>query len=185
MFGMVGCILKSVLLPAQERRVAEMDEIERPSPTMFMRNSHVDNTSARSCTTPFAKLRHIHVADLRLGQRHKGCRVEGTVCCKAIRFTAVQVLLEDTKNASHAVKVSLYNLMPASTKLAEVRRLLPEGTRLAVKEPYYKAFLDGTSGIRVDNPADIVFVTDSAQSAASVEDRDFDQIKAQGNQAFR
>lgn len=32
------------------------------------------------------------------------------------------------------------------------------GARLAVKEPYFKRYQDGMCGLRVDNPADIVFL---------------------------
>lgn len=94
-------------------------------------------------------------------------------------------MLEDVNDGSHAVKVSLYNLLPGSAKLSEVRQLLPEGTKLAIREPYYKVFLDGTSGIRVDNPADVVFLKNTSDPSQSSQDDDFDQIKAQGNQAFR
>lgn len=37
-------------------------------------------------------------------------------------------------------------------------RLFPVGTRLAVKEPYFKRYLDGTCGLRVDTPSDVVFL---------------------------
>lgn len=186
MFDLLGCIQKSLLLPAQQRIVAEIDKIEQQSP-FLMRNSYVDKTSARASSTPYANLRHIPVAALQLDQRHKGFRVEGVVCCKATRQVAVQVLLEDVSNSSHAVKVSMYNLLPTSTQMKDVRRLLPEGTKLAIKEPYYKPFVDGTSGIRVDNPADVVFLTEPGQSDPITinEDVGFDQMKAQGNQAFR
>ena len=189
MFGLLGCIQKSLLLPAQQKMVAEVDKMEQQSPDLFMmRNSHVDRTSARASCTPFAKLRHIPVAALQLDQQHKGCRVEGTVCCKATRHVAVQVLMEDAITSSHAVKVSMYNLMPTSAPMKDVRRLLPEGTKLAIKEPYYKVFLDGTSGIRVDNPADVVLFTESVESEPSSTLKThagFDQLKAEGNQAFR
>lgn len=47
--------------------------------------------------------------------------------------------------------------------------------------------MDGTSGIRVDNPADVVFLTQATQSdqPTAVKDIDFDEMKALGNQAFR
>lgn len=134
MFGLLGSVQKSLLLPAQQRMVAEVDKMEQQSPSV-MRNSHVDRTSARSSSTPFAKLRHIPVAALQLDQQHKGCRVEGVVCCKATRQVAVQVLMEDATNSPHAVKVSMYNLMPTSTPIKDVRRLLPEAPSLQSKSP--------------------------------------------------
>ena len=184
MFGLMGCIQKSLLLPAQQRVVAELDEIEGTS-KFLMRNTHLDASSAAASTTPFANLRHISVASLRVGERHKGSRVEGTVCCKATKYTAVQVLLEDVENTTHAVKVSMYNLVPASARMSQVRRLLPEGTKLAIKDPYYKAFLDGTSGIRVDNPADVVFLGKPDEEICPDEAAGFEDTKTKGNKAFR
>ena len=164
--------------------VADFGEFEQES-GLTMRTTHVDKTSSRASTKPFSTLRHIPIASLELGEHHRGARVEGVVCCKAIRSVAVQILLEDVKNASHAVKVSLYNFVPSSSRIADVRRLLPEGTRLAIREPYYKAFMDGTSGIRVDNPADVVFITDTVQTPQESELVNFDELKAVGNQAYR
>lgn len=184
MFGFIGCIQKSVLLPAQQRVIAEIDMFEGNSGSL-MRNTHVDGSSAAASTTPVADLRHISVASLRLDQRHKGFKVEGTVFCKATRQVAVQVLLEDVKNTSHAVKISMYNLVPASARMSQVRHLLPEGTKLAIKDPYYKVFLDGTSGIRVDNPADVVFVARVDEESFPDEAAGFEHNKTKGNKAFR
>lgn len=178
------------MLPAQQRLVADMDEFERQAGSQdgfLISNSFVDRTSARVSSASFAMLKHIPVAALQLGERHGGSRVEGVVCCKATRQVAVQVLLEDALNSSRAVKVSMYNLMPTSTKMTDVRRRLPEGTKLAIRDPYYKVFMDGSSGIRVDNPADVIFLTKVIQSdpSTTIEDGNFDQMKAKGNQAFR
>ena len=180
-----GCIEKNVLLPARERVVARLDELETQSKESLTRNSYVDKTTAQASSNTLANLHHIPIAALRLGQRHTGCMVQRTVCCKATRQVAVHVLLEDVKNSSHAVSVSMYNLMPTTTMLTEVRRLLPEGTKLAIKDPYYKLLLDGTSGIRVDNPADVVFLREAVLENKVIEQADFDLVKAQGNQAFR
>ena len=192
MMDSVDCIQKRLLLPAQQSLIAHMERFEQQSRTpngqeCRMRNTHVDRTSARASSTAFAKSQHIPVAALQLGQRHTGSRVEGTVCCKAVRQVAVQILLEDAMDSSHAVKVSLYNLLPTSAKMTAVHQLLPEGTKLAIRDPYYKIFMDGTSGIRVDNPADVVFLTKatSPNLPTAVKDTDFDEMKAQGNQAFR
>lgn len=45
-------------------------------------------------------------------------------------------------------------------------RLFPLGSRLAVKEPYFKQYLDGTCGLRVDNPQDIVFLPPASEDDA-------------------
>lgn len=55
----------------------------------------------------------------------------------------------------------MYNIpsLPATTTtMADLRKaqeLFPEGQPLAVIEPFFKLMLDGTYGIRVDNPAEV------------------------------
>ena len=180
-----GCLDKKLLLADHLSRLEIFEQMEKRatadgSSSFFERTSVVDPVASKASTTPFGKLRHISVAHLELGRRNKGCRIEGAVCCVPFRGTAIEfVLAEDERKA---VKVSAYNLLPVSAPTAQVRRLLPVGTRLAVKEPYYKSFRDGTSGIRVDNPADIVFLVDSERDDVS---SNFDVMKERGNTAFR
>jgi hypothetical protein len=50
---------------------------------------------------------------------------------------------------------SLPELTTTSADLHKAQALFPEGQRLAVIEPFYKIMLDGTRGIRVDNPAEV------------------------------
>ena len=50
------------------------------------------------------------------------------------------------------------------------------GRTLAIDEPYYKQRMDGSLGIRVDDPAEITDAT--APSTA-------DDFKARGNQCFQ
>jgi hypothetical protein len=58
-------------------------------------------------------------------------------------------------------QVHMYNIpsLPAlTTTLADLRKaqeLFPQGQGLAVIEPFFKLMLDGTYGIRVDNPAEV------------------------------
>ena len=188
MSALHGCLDKKTLMAhhLSKLRVSEGIEWMEQRATaagqgfFYNRTSFVDPVAADASTTPFGKLRHISVAQLQLNRRNKGCRIEGTVCCVPFRGTAIEMLLSEDQ--AKAVKVSAYNLLPASAPMAQVRRLLPVGTRLAVKEPYYKSFMDGSSGIRVENPADIVFLADSDKDDRSLS---FDGIKERANAAFR
>ncbi|GIL57423.1 hypothetical protein Vafri_12656, partial [Volvox africanus] len=51
-------------------------------------------------------------------------------------------------------------------------RVLPEGRPMAVIEPFYKVMMDGTPGIRVDNPREVVLMDSlaSADAATLMED---------------
>jgi hypothetical protein len=59
------------------------------------------------------------------------------------------------------IQVHIYNvpsLPPFGTTLEYLKSaqaLFPEGQALAVLEPFYKLMLDGTYGVRVDNPAEV------------------------------
>jgi hypothetical protein len=61
----------------------------------------------------------------------------------------------------HVLQVHIYNvpgLSPISTTeaaLAQAQTMFPHGQQLAVIEPFYKLMLDGTYGIRVDNPNEV------------------------------
>lgn len=146
------------------------------------RTTFIDLTASAASETPFGRLKVISLEQVRLGRRHIGCRVEGNVCGVPLRGTAIELLLSALDDKEKAVKVSAYNLLPVSAPMAQVRGLLPTGTRLTIKEPYYKSFRDGSSGIRVDNPAEIVFLDDNHQDDESLS---FDDIKKRGNAAFK
>ena len=141
-----GCIDKEVLLPHCQDIVAATDTLDRISEfsnrtTAAVQDTVVDLNALHASKERFSNLRLISIADLRLHKRHGGRRFEGVVCCPATRRNAVQLLLEDVQNASHAIKVSLYNLVPDRARVSQVRCLLPEGTRIAIKAPYYIVYL--------------------------------------------
>ncbi|CAJ1460671.1 unnamed protein product [Effrenium voratum] len=72
------------------------------------------------------------------------------------------------------VEVAVYNVPGAGWEATE--RLFYKGRTLAIDEPYYKQRMDGSLGIRVDDPAEITDAT--APSTA-------DDFKARGNQCFQ
>ena len=187
MSALYGCLDKTTLLADHMCKAEKLEWMEQQAATVGQlafqkRTSHVDPVASAASTTPFGKLRRISLPELTLDYRHKNCRIEGTVCCVPIRLTAIELLLSGFEDKAQAIKVCAYNLLPTSAPMVQVRRLLSEGTRLAIKEPYYKTFKDGSSGIRVDNPADIVFLKDKDQSE---EHLSFDEIKDRGKAAFR
>ena len=184
MSALHGCLDKKTLIADHLSRLKVSEGMEQRATAagqgiLYNRTSFVDSVASMASTTPFGKLRHISVASLQLGRRNKGCRIEGTVCCVPFRGTAIELLLSEGQ--AKAVKVSAYNLLPVSAPMTQVRRLLPVGTRLAVKEPY-KSFRDGSSGIRLENPADLVFLADIDTDEKSLS---FDDIKERASAAFR
>lgn len=68
----------------------------------------------------------------------------------------------------------MYNIpsLPATTTtladLEAAQRLFPQGQGLAIIEPFYKIMLDGTPGVRVDNPAEVKWQAITNQTGSLV-----------------
>jgi tetratricopeptide (TPR) repeat protein len=54
------------------------------------------------------------------------------------------------------VPLYLYNYLSPDSRCADAQGLLPEGSRLVIKEPYLKCFNSGCLGLRCDNPTNVV-----------------------------
>lgn len=189
MSGLHGCLDKALLMQDHNHKALLLDQFTdrqktatgRDSLLWQFRTSQSDPVASAASTVAFGEVTHLSLAQLQLDHRHRGCRIEG----KPIRYTAIQLLLEDGRNRAQAVKISIYNLLPASAPMTQVLSLVPSGTRLASKDPYYKTYADSSSGIRVDNPADVVFLDGKDEPQQRRQSYSFNQIKEYGNQAFR
>ncbi|EJD07405.1 uncharacterized protein FOMMEDRAFT_100608 [Fomitiporia mediterranea MF3/22] len=71
------------------------------------------------------------------------CVVEGALCA----------VIEDEHGAVHNLRV--YNV-----EYTDARNVLPFGVPLAIKEPYCEAAMEDTSGVRVDHPSDLVYLSE-------------------------
>jgi hypothetical protein len=78
----------------------------------------------------------------------------GTLCTRPLRVLSLMTILEDDNG--DAVMIALYNV-PA-TWSSRWREFFPEGLRLGIKEPFLKRFADGTIGVRVDDPKDVIYL---------------------------
>jgi hypothetical protein len=72
-------------------------------------------------------------------------------------------LLRD--DAGDVTKLALYGALPPvafgdllGDRARAAARLLPEGARVGVAEPFFKLMADGTYGVRVDNPQELTVV---------------------------
>eukprot|EP00971_Amphidinium_carterae_P025368 500714-Amphidinium_carterae.1 len=106
-------------------------------------------------------LRPIGVEDLKLSQVSTGCVLSGRFVVDPVPMIGVTTLLEDSKGS--LVQLGLYNMLPGAPTvrptgkkallMAEER--FPKGTKLSIAEPFFKIFLDGNRGVRVDDPSDV------------------------------
>ncbi|GFR47524.1 hypothetical protein Agub_g9242 [Astrephomene gubernaculifera] len=102
----------------------------------------------------------IAIADLHPGVTHRGRVLRGKLLVKPLLLASLATLLEDEEG--QVVRVFVYNMLPRNmeplTGLHEGGRLLPEGRTVAIIEPFYKIMEDGMSGVRVDNPAEVLLL---------------------------
>lgn len=117
-------------------------------------------------TQSLADLVSMPIKSLKRGLVHQGKVVYCTVVAKPTLMKSVQTLVEDADGNMTALAV--YNV-PRVRDIFQAQRYLHEGRKIAVKEPFYKVRADGTEGIRVDDPKDIVL--DAEAPAKSLEER--------------
>lgn len=95
--SMLGWIDKRLLVADHLRHVAENDRILEQIGNSSVRTTVIDRTASAASTRPLATLKHISMNQLNINQQHMCCRLEGTVCCKATRLTAIMLLLQDSE----------------------------------------------------------------------------------------
>ena len=111
----------------------------------------------RPTGAPLSELKECGLTDLvpHFGERARGRVLYGTTCTPPNRMQSMMTILED--GHGDAVMVALYNVSWLQSE--HWRECFPKGMKIGIKEPFLKRFADGTVGIRVDNPSDVVYVT--------------------------
>ena len=109
---------------------------------------------------PLASLKPIAVSELRPGKTHNGRVLRGTLLVPPLAQAGLMTLLRD--DAGDVTKLALYGALPPVSfgellgeRARAAARLLPEGARVGVAEPFFKLLADGTYGVRVDNPQEL------------------------------
>ncbi|KAH7305602.1 hypothetical protein B0I35DRAFT_361996 [Stachybotrys elegans] len=121
------------------------------SPSNFLATSQLP-PPYRACVRPIEHLKPLAISKMRLETHHRGFRTLLRVCTPPDRMTAVMAIVEDEDGT--AVLLQLYH-QPAES-LGSASHILKPGDILLLKEPYFKRALDGSYGVRVDHPCDIV-----------------------------
>lgn len=112
---------------------------------------------------PLASLTPVAVRELRPGKTHNGRVLRGTLLVPPLAQAGLLTLLRD--DAGDVTKLTLYGALPPvaygellGARARAAARLLPEGARVGVAEPFFKLMADGTYGVRVDNPQELTVV---------------------------
>jgi hypothetical protein len=90
-------------------------------------------------------LRPIYISSLQADTTHRGRAVFCRIASRILLMQSAMVLVEDN---SGLTELAVYGL-------SDVQQLA-EGRHIVIVEPYFKIRADGTKGIRVDDPTDLV-----------------------------
>lgn len=98
------------------------------------------------------------------------------------------MVVEDSSGS--AERIALYNFIDKVGKV-QLSDIIPIGTRMIVKEPFYKMASDGYPIIGVEKPTDLIFLGHDDQMLCNVsfstkfeEKRDSEWLKSKGNELF-
>ncbi|KAK5723704.1 hypothetical protein LTR15_005403 [Elasticomyces elasticus] len=121
-----------------------------PPPTGYMLRTCFISYAYPPSIIPTAKLKPMLIPELRLETHHRGRVLILRTFGLPQRIQAVQNAVENAEG--NVERLALYNTDPKHTP----EQSLPRGVVIAVREPFYKATMDGGYTIRVDHPSDLV-----------------------------
>jgi len=137
----------------------------------------VDDIAARHvCNTDVARLQPINIDQLDKGVINKGKILWVTSVEPCYRISGLTLLVQDQKG--RLANLGLYNVIKAHATSSDAQALFPVGTRLGIKEPYYKLQNSGHFGLRSDNPCNLIIQRPNSGSKQP------NALKTAGNQLF-
>ncbi len=101
-----------------------------------------------------SSLSRINIRDMRMEMVHKGMYLLVRICEPCFKMSGIMAVVEDL--AGDVSILSIYNYIRSES--IDVEKLLPVGTVLAIKEPYYKYSNTNSCVIRVDSPSDVIIL---------------------------
>ncbi|CAK9877022.1 unnamed protein product [Sphagnum jensenii] len=106
---------------------------------------------------PWKDLLPLSLADMKLGKTHRRHVLHGRLCVTAYKIHDVVSVLEE--DCGLATVVMLKNAVPIMATMAQAQHCFPEGSRVAIRDPYLTRLPDGLVGVLVESPTDIVFLS--------------------------
>ena len=104
------------------------------------------------CITPMTQLRPVEIKDLQLETHHRGTYLLLRSITPPHRKKAIMALTED--KSGDEVLLQLYQQENEDIRAAE--NIVPVGTILLIKEPYFKLVGESECGVRVDHLSDVI-----------------------------
>eukprot|EP00956_Cyclotella_meneghiniana_P042069 scaffold248346_cov46-Cyclotella_meneghiniana.AAC.1 len=128
-------------------------------------------------------LEKIQIKDIKLYESSAGKYLEGTLLVDPFTpMVGTTTFLEDSNG--DVILLALYNFLPdglygeAAVPIASQK--IPKGGKIKIAAPFMKIFRDGSRGIRIDNPNDII-VSSGNENAVTDEGPALLQAKKLGN----
>jgi hypothetical protein len=122
-----------------------------------IRRVFLDHVSSdHSCTKTASELEQTFIKDLTKDSINHGKILWVTVEEPSYRMhtsSAITALVKDSQGTLSSL--AMYNILPPRANTRDVEKYLPVGTRIGIKEPFFKCFLSGYLGLRVDNPGNL------------------------------
>ena len=111
----------------------------------------------------------ILISALSLNCEHSGRILIGRIITPPLIMKSVMTYIEDDRGC--VVKLAVYNGVPSNLKreklISAAKMLLVEGDMIGIVAPFYKRFMDGTEGIRLDYPSKLLTKLNLPEDAAS------------------
>ncbi|RUS32746.1 hypothetical protein BC938DRAFT_474438 [Jimgerdemannia flammicorona] len=137
---------------------------------------HITNThgegSGYTSDASLWSLKRITLSQLTIGKVHRGHVLVCRTINKPIKIVSIMMAVEDpiiisnegdTPPEVETGRVALYNFVNTSGPQSDMSNLIPVGTVLLIKEPYYKMAHDGMPMVRCDNPTEVIMVPNNGE----------------------
>jgi hypothetical protein len=114
-----------------------------------------------------SSLKAVPVSALVLGRVNHGVKITFTMAAHAFKYAAIMTVAADATNPATAVRIAVYNVGSSDWTPSQCRHRYPQSDtqRWMLMEPNYKTFADGSTGVRVDDPATLVPLIDQKGDA--------------------
>ena len=141
--------------------------------------NNLNNKYKNKKTKSLEFMRKVYKKQLLLNQVHENCFILLEIKSKLLKIVSQQFYADDEDN--QRLYITIYNFDKKFTENA-----FKPGKYIIIKEPFYKVFLDGKIGIRVDNPNNVILFKnkDEAQNYITKELGDIDEYIKKGDEYF-
>lgn len=161
-------LMKEKRIASFTSRVEEIEDMNgrlRRGDSVLFCNTFSNVRKEPSETKSLSGLVPISALALKPNKTHKGFVLYCRSITRCMFMNSMSTLVEDA--SGQLVSLQVYNV-PGVKTIWEAQAWLPQGTAIAIVEPFYKTRSDGTLGIRVDAPEEIIFRVSVEERLASL-----------------